>query len=179
MRSPKKMVAGLILVCAAVTASGCGGSADRPEGATPAPTGFSATLTNAPEFRLQSVSGGELALSDTNGKVRLIDFWATWCAPCVEEIPMLQELHAKYRDQGFEIIAIAEEEAAILAEFVDEHDIAYPNLVGTADVAQSYRVLGLPSAFLVDGEGRIVERWQGPKPAKVLEEKIRGLLGPV
>jgi peroxiredoxin len=176
MRSPKNAVP--ILICAAAVTAGCGGSADPPEGGEPAPAGFSATLTSAPEFRLESVAGGEVALSDSNGKVRLIDFWATWCAPCVEEIPMLQELHAKYRDQGFEILAISEEEAEILAEFVDEHDIGYPNLVGTAGVAQSYRVLGLPSAFLVDGEGRIVERWQGPKPAKVLEEKIRGLLGP-
>jgi peroxiredoxin len=163
----------LLLACAA-----CGGSPEPSAtgDASPGPTGFAARPTEAPEFRLARVDGGEVALSDTDGKVRLIDFWATWCSPCVEEIPMLQELHAKYRDQGFEILAIAEEEAEILEEFVRDHGIEYTNLVGTADVASSYRVLGLPSAFLVDREGRIVESWQGPKPAAVLEAKVRDLL---
>jgi peroxiredoxin len=162
-----------------VLAAGCGGPADDVE-AAPTPTfGFAAGPVDAPDFRLPSVTGDEIALSDAKGKVLLIDFWATWCAPCVEEIPMLQELHRKYRDRGFEILAIAEEEATVLQDFVREHGIDYPNLVGTADVASAYHVLGLPSAFLVDREGRIVERWQGPKPAKVLEEKIQGLLGAV
>jgi len=161
---------------AVATAVGCGGTTDD---AGPAKVRFSAAPLEAPDFRLQTVDGGQMQLSDSNGKVRLIDFWATWCAPCVEEIPMLKELHDKYGDQGLEILAIAEEDASVLREFVDEHDIDYTNLVGTEAVATSYRVLGLPSAFLVDGDGRIVETFQGPKPARVLEEKIRNLLGSV
>lgn len=176
-RSTKRRhVAVLLSFALAGAAVGCGG----PTGGAEAPHArFSAAPAEAPDFRLQTVGGGEMRLSDSDGKVRLIDFWATWCAPCVEEIPMLKELHAKYAERGLEILAIAEEDPEVLEEFVEEHGIGYTNLVGTADVTTTYRVLGLPSAFLVDGDGRIVETWQGPKPPKVLEEKIRGLLGSV
>lgn len=135
----------------------------------------------APEFGLESVDGRTVTLSELSGKVLLIDFWATWCAPCREEIPMLNELEATYGPQGFQILAIADstEDAEQVRAFVDEHGMQYTNLLGTDDVAERYMVLGLPTAFLVDPEGRIVETFVGAKPRRPLEEQIRTLLARV
>lgn len=131
----------------------------------------------APEFTLESVGGEQVTLSDLHGQVRLIDFWATWCAPCREEIPMFKELYATYAPQGFTILAVAAEEAGPVGEFVKSNEIEYPNLVDADEVVSDlYGVLSLPSAYLVDREGRIVEEFVGPKPRKVLEKKIVELL---
>jgi len=130
------------------------------------------------DFALDTLDGREVRLSDSAGKVRLIDFWATWCVPCREEIPMLNELQASYADRGFEVLAISDEDAGIIREFVDEHGVEYLNLVGSEEVSQAYGVLGLPAAFLVDGEGQVIDTFLGPKPRRVLVKKIEALLEP-
>ena len=132
--------------------------------------------TTAPDFTLEALDGREVRLSDSSGKVRLIDFWATWCAPCREEIPMLNELQASYGERGFQILAISDEEEQLIREFVEEHGVEYTNLIGTEEVAEAYGVLGLPAAYLLDGEGRVVESFIGPKPRSVLAKKIEALL---
>jgi thiol-disulfide isomerase/thioredoxin len=130
----------------------------------------------APDFALADLGGGELTLSELSGKVRLIDFWATWCAPCVEEIPMLVELDKLYREAGLEIIAISDESREILETFRSEHAIEYKFLHDDQDVSSEYLVLGLPYAILVDEQGTIVDTYLGPKPRKILERRIRELL---
>jgi len=152
------------------------GSADRAGGgpsASLAAGGGSEKV--APDFTLEDMEGQQISLSDSNGKVRLVDFWATWCAPCREEIPMLNELQETFGD-GLQILAISDEDSGVIREFVEEYDVHYTNLVGTVDVTEAYGVLGLPTAYLLDGEGRIVESFMGPKPRKVLTKKIRSLL---
>jgi peroxiredoxin len=134
------------------------------------------TGEQAPDFTLQSFDGNELTLSDLDGQVRLIDFWATWCAPCREEVPMFKELYEVYGPRGFTILAIAEESADEIRGFVESNEIEYPNLVDPGEVSELYEVPALPSAYLVDREGRIVESFVGPKPRKILEAKIVELL---
>jgi thiol-disulfide isomerase/thioredoxin len=131
----------------------------------------------APDFTARTLEGEPFRLSETGGRVRLIDFWATWCAPCREEVPLLNELEETYGSHGFLVLAITEEDAEDVREFVEEHGVRYTNLVGAAEVAESYRVLGLPSAYLLDPDGKIVDSWIGPKPREVLIRKIRTLLG--
>lgn len=134
----------------------------------------------APDFTLKDLDGRDVRLADSAGRVRLIDFWATWCAPCREEIPMFKELHRTYGPRGLTILAISKDEggAEVVRPFVDKHGIPYTNLLATDEVDAAFGgVPGLPTTFLVDGQGKIVERLIGPKPRRVLEEKIRRLLG--
>jgi thiol-disulfide isomerase/thioredoxin len=164
---------------------GLGGSCANPsstDAATPSADAAGAVaeaavdLTLAPEFELANLAGTMVRLSDSAGQVRLIDFWATWCAPCREEIPMLNELHEGYRDQGLTILAISDEDAEIVAPFAEEYKVAYTNLVGGDEIFTEYGAPALPTAYLLDRDGRIVETFVGPKPKKVLEKKIRELL---
>jgi thiol-disulfide isomerase/thioredoxin len=130
----------------------------------------------APEFTLPRVGGGEVSLADSSGRVRLVDFWTTWCAPCREEIPMLNELQIAYGDRGFDILAISPEEPDVLEEFLAENPVQYTSLVGSDELVQEYGAMGYPTAFLIDGDGYVVEFFFGPKPRSVLEKKIEELL---
>ncbi|MCP3980374.1 MAG: TlpA family protein disulfide reductase [bacterium] len=185
-------VAGIVSV---ILLAGCGGGGDqgdvalRGAEATEASVKSSGAVDNppdkaadgklAPPFKLKGLDGKDVQLADFEGEVRLVDFWATWCAPCREEVPMFNELHEKYGDQGFRILAIAdmEESAEAVQDFIKEHEIEYMNLLGSEEVTTTYRVYGLPTAYLIDREGRVVKFFFGPKPHGVLEGKIRELLG--
>jgi thiol-disulfide isomerase/thioredoxin len=178
-------LAALAAVGLLVCLIGCGGEAsgrafvaDVGADTAGSPTASNGDAVIAPDFALESLGGEQVRLSDSSGKVRLIDFWATWCAPCREEIPMLNELQASYGERGFQILAIADEEQDVIRDFVEEYGVEYLNLVGTEDVSAAYGVLGLPAAYLLDGEGRVIETFLGPKPRSVLVKKIEALLGP-
>jgi thiol-disulfide isomerase/thioredoxin len=168
----------VLLLLSGVAAFACSGSAPAGDPAEPKSGGSKTTPTRlAPDFTLPRVGGGDdVSLADGAGKVRLVDFWATWCAPCREEIPMLNELQATYRDRGLEILAISSENGAVLEEFVKEHGVQYTNLIGTDEIAEQYGAVGLPTAFLVDGEGRIIEHFFGAKPRSALVKKIEEAL---
>ena len=132
-----------------------------------------------PEFALEDVEGHVFHMSDAKGTVRLVDFWATWCAPCREEIPMFKDLHAAYSAKGFTLVGIAmdDEGLEVVKPYVDEMKIPYLTLLGNEGVAQSFGgVFGFPSKFLVDREGRIVDSWVGVVPRDVLEKRIVSLL---
>jgi thiol-disulfide isomerase/thioredoxin len=155
-----------------VLLAGCGGGSAPPPGAA-------AKVTTAPDFELKDIEGRVFHLSDAKGTVRLVDFWATWCAPCREEIPMFKELHATYGSKGFTLVGIAmdDEGLPIVKPFVDEMKIPYLTLLGNEGVAESFGgVFGFPSKFLVDRDGRIVDSWVGVVPREVLEKRIVSLL---
>ena len=143
----------------------------------PPPPAQPAEEATAHDFTLKKVSGESVSLSDWAGQVRLIDFWATWCAPCREEIPWLKELQRTYGDEGFTILAISDENAEIIRKFVEENEITYVNLVDPGEATSRYSVISLPAAFLVDRDGNLVEEFRGTKPKKILEAKVRELLG--
>lgn len=173
----------MFFLAIAVAVPGCGRPAgDRPTG-DPAETGAPGIKTpsnQAPNFTLRDLDGHEVRLSDSAGKLRLIDFWATWCAPCREEIPGFKELYSKYADKGLAIIAISmdEEGAKVVRPFVEKERIPYTNLIGNDEVAQSFGgVLGLPTAFLVDKDGKILASWVGGVPRRIFEKKVREALG--
>ena len=181
---PKIWAMALAAMAFLLLVSGCTGNASEysaavgaaENGNPPASQTGDPADTAAPDFTLQSVDGEPFRLSETNGKIRLIDFWATWCAPCREEVPMLNDLQADYGDQGLLILAITDEEAGVVQEFVREYGVEYLNLIGTEEISEAYGVLGLPAAYLLDAEGRLVKTFLGPKPRRVLVEQIEALL---
>lgn len=156
-------------------AIGCAGS---PQTTTEeAPVAEATDSDVAPEFELPTLAGETFRFADTAGNVRLVDFWATWCAPCREEIPMLQGLHDELGPQGFSLIAISDENAEDLRGFVEEKQVSYVNLVDEGGlIGDRYDVPGLPTAYLIDRDGKIVETFLGEKPARILRKRIEALL---
>ena len=145
----------------------------------PPPAASSSEAKPAPDFELKDLTGKTVHLSDSAGTVRLVDFWATWCAPCREEIPMFKDFHARYGPRGFTLIGIAmdDEGTEVVEPFVREYGMPYINLLGNEAVASAYGPLsGLPTKFLIDKKGNIVEKFFGPVPRAVLEKKIETLL---
>jgi len=132
----------------------------------------------APSFRLRDLQGKEVVLEDYAGKVILVDFWASWCPPCIEEAPHLIKLYRQYRDKGFVILGIAVVDSPRAVKgFVQEMGVDYPILFGDESILESYKgVYFLPTAFLIDRSGFIRERLVGYKGEGTLEQKILSLL---
>jgi thiol-disulfide isomerase/thioredoxin len=162
-----------------VLATACGTGPGGGEGGS-VTTSAVAVGQVAPDFELLDLEGNPVSLSDFDGQVRLVDFWATWCAPCREEVPMFKEFQEQFGPDGFTLLAISmDDDGELVQEFVAEHDIPYPNLLGNAEIEETFGpIVGYPMAFLLDRDGTIIETFVGAKPRNVLEEKIRQLLEP-
>jgi cytochrome c biogenesis protein CcmG, thiol:disulfide interchange protein DsbE len=132
----------------------------------------------APNFSLPDLNGQQLDLSSYRGKVVLLDFWATWCDPCREEIPHLVELQSKYGSQGFEIIGVAMDDGPEpVRAFYQCFQMNYPVVMGGAKTGELYGgVLGLPIAFLIGRDGRIYSKHIGATGISVFEKEIVNLL---
>jgi len=132
----------------------------------------------APNFSLQDQSGRMVKLSSLQGKVVVLNFWATWCLPCIKEIPGLNELYSNYRDRGVEIVGISTDETGWKAvePFMKEHKIDYGVVVDNGKVSEKYLLRGLPLTVVIDRKGKIASRHPGYTDKSLLEEKIKCLL---
>ncbi|MFO0687106.1 MAG: TlpA disulfide reductase family protein [Myxococcota bacterium] len=110
-------------------------------------------------------SSGEFELASTSGRVVLVNFWATWCEPCEQEMPAMQRLYARLPRDRFELVAISiDEEPEKIAGFVERYGLTFPILMDPGKkVAGAYQTMGVPESLLVDRDGRIVERYVGPR----------------
>jgi peroxiredoxin len=128
----------------------------------------------APDFSLTDLQGKQLALSRYRGKVVLLDFWATWCAPCLEEIPHFVQMQDKYAGQGFQAIGISMDDGPKPVQaFYQEHKLNYPVAVGTAKLAESYGgILGLPITFVINRDGRIRKKFIGATDPRAIEQEV-------
>jgi len=136
---------------------------------------------SAPAFSLKDMNGGPISNESLKGRVVLLDFWATWCAPCLKSMPELQALHAKYAERGFAVVGISIDEGgpAKVKKFIGAKRITYPIAMDAAkDPAwDAFRVKAVPAAYLLDREGRIVAQWTGaPADMAQLEAKLEELL---
>ena len=117
----------------------------------------------APEIVLKDLQGRDVKLSDLRGKVVLVNFWATWCKPCKEEMPAMQASYDKLRDKGFVVLAVNElEDTARVAEHIRTHGHTFEVVMDhNNQVANKYGVVGLPASFLIDPQGIVRERISG------------------
>jgi thiol-disulfide isomerase/thioredoxin len=144
----------------------------------------------APPFTLKDTAGHKVSLSDYKGKAVIVDFWATWCAPCKIEIPWLEQFHNQYAAQGLEILGVSEDnldpddKAKLLEEKKDIADkavrlkINYPVLIDDASVSTPYGGIdGLPTTFFIDRSGKVVASTVGLAPRDTIEADIKKALG--
>ena len=109
------------------------------------------------DFTLTDLEGKPWHLRDLQGKVVLVNFWATWCPPCRKEMPDLQALYDKYKDQGFVVLSISDEEISKVKLFIEEKQISYPVLLDPGrKVNDVFIVEGIPKSFVYDREGKLV-----------------------
>jgi len=136
-----------------IVLSGILGMADRPP----------LVGSPAPEIALKDLQGRDIKLSDLRGKVVLVNFWATWCKPCKEEMPAMQASYDKLRDKGFVVLAVNElEDTARVAEHIRTHGHTFEVVMDhNNQVANMYGVVGLPASFLIDPQGIVRERISG------------------
>ena len=137
--------------------------------------------TKAPlDFTLVDMNGTEVTLSDYVGDVILVDFWATWCAPCRIEIPGFIEMVETYADQGFSVLGISiDDPPDALQAYAADMGMNYPVLIGDGreDVKDAYGpIIGFPTAVIVDRDGNICHRHIGYTPKERFIEDVEGLL---
>jgi len=143
-----------------------------------APMRISAATAMAPEFSLTGLNGEQVRLSAFRGKVVLIDYWATWCAPCKIEVPKLVGLQKKYGSQGLQVIGISMDDGPEpVRDFARDFAINYPVALGDVKVAEAYGgILGLPVAFLIDRKGHIYRKLVGDAEMQSVETDVQALL---
>jgi len=116
-----------------------------------------------PDFEAKDLDGKPLSPGNYKGKVLLVDFWATWCNPCVYELPNVIKAYTKYHDKGFEVIGISlDQEESRLKNFIKEKGMAWPQYFDGKGwenkIAQKYGIQSIPATFLLDGEGKIIAK---------------------
>ena len=130
------------------------------------------------QFTLKNLDGEDVSLSDFEGQVILVNFWATWCPPCKVEMPFLQTYYDAHKDDGFVLLAIdVNESQAQVDEFITAYGYTFPVLLdNTGDVSQAYGSPGLPYSVVIDREGKVAYRHSGVFTPDLLEQEITPLL---
>ena len=134
-----------------------------------------------PSFTLPDLEDQPHSIDEWDGKLLLINFWASWCPPCIKEMPALDTLRLKYQDQNFEILGVAIEPAADVSLFLDKAPVSYPILYGeiNADrIAKQYgnTIGSIPFSVLIDQNGLIVEQYFGEIDIPALEQTLLSML---
>jgi peroxiredoxin len=139
-----------------------------------------ALATPAPDFTLKSLDGPNLRLQEQRGKVVLLNFWATWCGPCREEMPQLNKLYEKYRPSGFTLLGVnVDEDSRNAAGIAGQMGVKFPVLLdGDKRVAKLYDLSAMPSTVLIDRDGRVrfLHRGYRSGTESTYDQQIRALL---
>ena len=135
----------------------------------------------APAFTLPDIAGTPRSSSEWDGSIRVVNFWATWCPPCIREIPLLMDIQREYGDRGVQVIGIAIDETEAVTEFSAEFAFNYPVLIGQEDALALGNAfldgfIGLPFTAFTDRNGRILDVHTGELHREQLEEILARLL---
>jgi peroxiredoxin len=141
-----------------------------------------ARAKRAEDFSVPLLRGDTLKLKDQRGKAVMINFWATWCAPCREEMPAMERLHQRYRERGFVLLAVSvDTDVSLVQPFLERHKLTFAvTLDATMSLANAYGVRALPSSFLVDREGYLTALALGPRAwdNRAAHALVEGMLAP-
>jgi cytochrome c biogenesis protein CcmG, thiol:disulfide interchange protein DsbE len=134
--------------------------------------------SSAPQFSRLDLAGNRVDLHALRGKVVLVDFWASWCAPCILEIPHLIDLQKRYAPQGLQVIGISmDDSSAPVATVTRRFAFNYPVLLGDAKFGNLYGgILGLPVQFLVGRDGKILHIWTGEVAPALLDKELQSAM---
>lgn len=141
----------------------------------------SSTEDLAPQFTMKTLKGEEVSLSDYRGKFLLLNFWATWCGPCKAEMPSLETLYNKFKTKNFDILAVSNDifGARVVEPFVEAYKMTFTvSLDQDLKISNKYKVISLPTTFLIDPEGNIVgvlngaEDWANAETLAWFEELL-------
>jgi peroxiredoxin len=138
--------------------------------------------TAAPDFTLPDLEGRQVSLHDYRGKVVFLNFWATWCLPCREEMPAMERLHQAFQSQGLAILAVnLKESPDKVKAFLDQHQLSFTALLdGSGAVLRDYQVMGLPTTYLISREGTLLARgvggrdWTRAEGEDLIQELLAG-----
>ncbi len=165
----KRLTAVLLLLLLFVFAAGCEKKPERKK----TPEGY------APDFTLQDLDGNSVSLADFRGKVVMIEFWATWCPPCKDSVPELNELHEKYRDSSLVFLSISiDDDLEHLKSWVEKNNVKFPVLFDDRKVNQDFGIFTIPTAVLVDKDGKLIKTHVGYAPGifEALVEDVKDRL---
>lgn len=132
----------------------------------------------APEFALADSDGKTVSLKDYHGKIVLLDFWATWCHGCKEEIPWFADFERRYGTQGFAVVGVSldDEGWKVVKPFIENTKVPYRIILGDETTAKKYSIENMPDTFLIDRDGRIAAAYVGLVDKDDVEKNIQGLL---
>ncbi|MEJ9281263.1 TlpA disulfide reductase family protein [Ureibacillus thermosphaericus] len=141
---------------------------------------ISQTVTFAPEFTLTDLSGADVKLSDFKGKIVILNFWATWCPPCREEMPAMQKFYEQNKENGIEIVAVnltnIDNGVQAVESFVQDYGLTFPILLDKDGVVgNTYGILTLPTSYILDPKGGVIQKIIGPMNEQMMTEIVNSI----
>ena len=167
----------LAAACSGASGPGAGAPVSKASSTSGAGNGEPARSVKL-DFSLAAVDGRSVDLKQFDGTVRVVDFWATWCPPCREAIPHLNQLHQKFKDRGVTVMGISvDENPKVLAGFSRETPIEYTSLMTSEKAEAAFGgIVGLPTTFVLDREGKVYRTYVGEVDMPALEKDVETLI---
>ena len=137
----------------------------------------------APAASWTTTAGEAMTLESLRGKVVLIDFWATWCKPCIKTMPELEAVYKDYQKLGLEVVGVSvdqgDDREKKVKKFLEKKPVAYPIVIDTEEASswEAFHVVALPTLYLIDRDGQITERWTGVVDMKKVRESVDRAIG--
>jgi len=147
------------------------------------PAAYVLEVAAAPSATWKTTAGEALSLESLRGKVVLVDFWATWCKPCIKTMPELEAIYRDYEKLGLAVVGVSvdqgDDREKKVKKFLDKKPVAYPIVIDTEEAAswEAFHVVALPTLYLIDREGKIVERWTGVVDMKKVRDAVDQAVG--